>query len=264
MKVERERRVVLKDLFDNLDYWVGLGLGETSRMRIKLAYHDRIANAVECIKKLEMSLALKAEYYEKLLTYNQQLRAKLQITGTPINNGVIYSRKEPRPDRNYLYRCEVCHQVAGLSDIKMAFSHQERHHPLEGTKAAPKISFMKKGVITYKKVPESQMLSCRHCPTTTFDSMALHLHSLLHKELVLFLCPWTHCTDIFGVPSKLKRHHFLDHEVVLSSEESCRVSLPTRVNLTRYLYLSGENVIYGPRVSLLPLDIIINNISQCR
>ena len=31
VKLERERRVVLKELFEDLDYWVGLGLDERSR-----------------------------------------------------------------------------------------------------------------------------------------------------------------------------------------------------------------------------------------
>ena len=31
VKLERERRVVLKELFEDLDYWVGLGLDESSR-----------------------------------------------------------------------------------------------------------------------------------------------------------------------------------------------------------------------------------------
>jgi len=236
VKLERERRVVLKELFDDLDYWVGLGLDVNSRRNYtNVAYHDKMINAVECIKKLEKSLALKAETYEKLMMYNRHLQAKLQLPVPALTHGQT---------RNYLYRCEVCSQVVGLRDIKMAFTHQERLHPQVGARQEKNKDhgFRKYRKVQAKSSESEVLLNCRHCQTTSFDSIALHLHSLLHKELVLFFCPWPRCTEIFGVPSKLKRHHFLDHEVVLRTEEHCKVNLSTRVNLTRkMLRMLGGN-----------------------
>ena len=166
---------------------------------MKTAYHDKILNAVGCIDKLERSLSSKAQTYEKLLIYNRQLKAKL---GT-----------EPvvRTDRNYIYRCEDCHRqglhVEGLRDVRSAFTHQDRHHPLVGAKTSTKVTRRTRqpNKVLAPKSESVHLLRCRHCPTTTFDSSVLQLHSLLHKDLVLFQCPWPQCAKLFGVPSKLKR-----------------------------------------------------------
>jgi len=242
VKLERERRVVLKELFEDLDYWVGLGLDERSRrQQVKYAYHDKILHAIGCIDKLERSLSSKAQVYERLLIYNRQLKTKLG-TGPVV-----------RTDRNYIYRCEECHRqgrhVEGLRDARTAFTHQDRHHPIVGAKTSKTStrSWLQVGRVTRQpsKAPSEDsvhLLKCRHCPTTTFDSSVLQVHSLLHKDLVLFQCPWPHCTQLFGVPSKLKRHHFLDHEMVLSSEENCLVNMRSRVNITRkMLRILGGN-----------------------
>ena len=168
---------------------------------MKSAYHDKILNAVGCIDKLERSLSSKAQIYERLLIYNRQLKTRLGA-------GPVV-----RTDRNYIYRCEECHRqgrhVEGLRDIRTAFTHQDRHHLIVGAKTS---SSAKVGRVTSQPTKvralsddSVHLLKCRHCPTATFDSSVLQLHSLLHKDLVLFQCPFPHCSQLFGVPSKLKR-----------------------------------------------------------
>ena len=225
---------------------------------MKYAYHDKILHAVGCIDKLERSLSSKAQVYERLLIYNRQLKTKLG-TGPVV-----------RTDRNYIYRCEDCHSqgrhVEGLRDVRTAFTHQDRHHPIVGAKTSKTStrSWLQVGRETRQpsKAPSEDsvhLLKCRHCQTTTFDSSVLQVHSLLHKDLVLFQCPWPQCTQLFGVPSKLKRsvsmvqnslqfrnasincrHHFLDHEMVLSSEEDCLVNMRSRVNITRLVSVRAQ------------------------
>lgn len=229
--------MVLKELFEDLDYWVTLGLDERSRsQQVKSAYHDKILNAIGCIDKLERSLSSKAQIYERLLIYNRQLKTRLG-TG-PVE----------RTDRNYIYRCEDCHRqgrhVEGLRDVRTAFIHQDRQHPVVGVKTSTKVGRVTRQPSKVRTLSDDSvhLLKCRHCPTTTFDSSVLQLHSLLHKDLVLFQCPWPQCSELFGVPSKLKRHHFLDHEMVLSSEEDCMVNMRSRVNITRkMLRILGGN-----------------------
>ena len=63
VKLERERRVVLKELFDDLSYWTALGQEVQPQRLRKRPYHDKISNAKECIQKLESSLACKADTY---------------------------------------------------------------------------------------------------------------------------------------------------------------------------------------------------------
>ena len=168
---------------------------------MKASYQEKIMNAAECIDKLERSLSSKAQTYERLLIYNRQLLTRLSA-------GPVV-----RTDRNYIYRCEECHQqgihVEGLRDAKTAFTHQDRYHPLAGAQTPSKVE----RVVNFKVPSRARamsndrvhLLKCRHCQTTTFDSSVLQLHSLLHKDLVLFQCSWPNCSQLFGVPSKLKR-----------------------------------------------------------
>ena len=97
----------------------------------KSSYQEKILNAVDCIDKLERSLASKAQTYERLLIYNRQLKTRLG--GGPV----------VRTDRHYIYRCEECHKhgrhVEGLRDVRTAFIHQDRHHPLVGAQTSAKV-----------------------------------------------------------------------------------------------------------------------------
>ena len=162
---------------------------------MKASYHDKILNAVECIGKLERSLSSKAQTYERLLIYNRQLSARLGA-------GPVVRR-----DRHFIYRCEQCSQqgrhVEGLRDVRTAFTHQDKYHPVVAVKTFSKATRLPRArAVSHDRVP---LLKCRLCPTTTFDSSVLQLHSLLHKDLVLFQCSWPNCSQLFGVPSKLKR-----------------------------------------------------------
>ena len=159
-----------------------------SSLQVKASYHDKILNAVECIDKLERSLSSKAQTYERLLIYNRQLRTRLGA-------GPVV-----RTDRHFIYQCEQCSHVEGLRDVRTAFTHQDRHHPLVGARTSNKVVRLPRAL-----VDRVQLLKCRHCETTTGDSSVLQIHSLLHKDLVLFQCSWPNCTQLFGVPSKLKR-----------------------------------------------------------
>ena len=176
-------------------------------------------------------MALKAEKYERLLKYHQHLKSKLRIPSIRLTP----SPGQCRLTRNFLYRCEECDQLAGLTDIQKAFTHLVIRHPVAGAKVLPRRGpFYSSHRVRRPPAVGPGALTCRYCPTISSDTIALHIHSLLHKELILFLCPFHGCTQLFGVPSKLKRHYFLDHEIVLATEEHCVVSLDTRVNLTRW------------------------------
>ena len=168
-----------------------------SRLQEKYAYHEKIMHAIDCINKLERSLSSKAQVYERLLIYNRQLKTKLG-TGPVV-----------RTDRNYIYRCEDCHRqgrhVEGLRDARTAFTHQDRYHPILGAKLSTKVGRVARQPSKAPSNDSLHLLKCRHCQTSTFDSSVLQLHSLLHKDLVLFQCPWPQCNQLFGVPSKLKR-----------------------------------------------------------
>ena len=186
-----------------------------------------MSNAVECIKKLERMLDLKAETYKKLLRQNRLLLSRL----TSALPGACIAG----PGQSGLYRCEFCERVAGLTDIRAAFKHQQEFHPHAGPKrvlSVPPPTPLLRGQTPVKA--RSEMLTCRLCPTTSFDPIALKIHSLLHKDLVLFLCPYPKCSQVYGLPSKLKRHYFLDHEMVLATTDHCTVNLNNRINITRY------------------------------
>ena len=198
-----------------------------------------MSNAVECIKRLERTLDLKAETYKKLLRQNRLLLSRL--------TSVLPSACIAGPGQSGLYRCEVCQRVAGMTDIRTAFRHQEEfhppHHPHTGPRRVlpvPNLTPRLRGPTPVKA--RSEVMTCRLCPTTSFDPIALNIHSLLHKDLVLFLCPYPRCSQVYGLPSKLKRHYFLDHEMVLATTDHCRVNLNNRINITRYGLNTGEMV----------------------
>ena len=71
---------------------------------------------------------------------------------------------------------------------------------------------------------------CRECPTVCLDSLLLQVHKFLHQDLTYFFC--SECDNIFGLPSKLKRHYFLSHEKILTSELDHVLDLERRIEIT--------------------------------
>ena len=254
---ERGRRQELKEHYDNLYYWVNLG--KTDNIDYKQSYHDRMISAIECIKEMEKEVIEKEEEYEKLWHVNNELSIKLMELSpdTPF---------QPKKDQ-FLYPCESPHCRKIFKSVKPAFVHQQCNHadvdkePIVPTYMKMKVDDSKhdkeksiakeiaavkeKRILSYeKKTLSSFVLKCRHCSTITNDKTVLHLHSLLHKQLTYFKCPHELCSRLFGVPSKLKTHHFLVHESVLSSEDECVLSQEARVDLTNtiiaYLSFTGK------------------------
>ena len=194
-------------------------------------------DAIRCIEGLENSLEEKEKIYSLLLSKNIQLRQKLGS----LKGAEIMSTKD-----HLLYRCDQCPAVQ--TNFKTAFSHESvAHGQSEGVGLLSPSSTGRGGRTDGKRrksvperrksVPElpvrTEEFRCRQCLTTAQDKTLLHFHSLLHKELIYFQCPWPRCELVFGVPSKLKTHHFLSHDMVLAAEEKCTIDINARVLLTR-------------------------------
>ena len=197
-----------------------------------VSYNERMNDAIRCIEGLESSLEEKEKIYSLLLSKNIQLRQKLGS----LKGAEIMSTKD-----HLLYRCDQCPAVQ--TNFKTAFSHESLAHGQSEAVGLLSSSSTGRGGRPdgkrKKSVPElpvrNEEFRCRQCLTTAQDKTLLHLHSLLHKELIYFQCPWPRCELVFGVPSKLKTHHFLSHDMVLAAEEKCTIDINARVLLTRYL-----------------------------
>ena len=74
-----------------------------------------------------------------------------------------------------------------------------------------------------------------HYPPTTPlpPPVSLHIHSLLHQDLILFLCPVPGCAKLFGAPSKMKQHYLQQHGTLLCTESQLVLNCKARVILTR-------------------------------
>merc|ERR1719480_632303 len=143
-----------------------------------------------------------------------------------------------------LYRCDQCPAVQ--TNFRTAFSHESVAHgqseavgmisPVTGRGSTPHERWKRQLRRSESDTPVgTEEYRCRQCLTTAQDKTLLHLHSLLHKDLIYFQCPWPRCELVFGVPSKLKTHHFLSHEMVLAAEEKCTIDINARVLLTSHL-----------------------------
>jgi len=201
-----------------------------------VSYNERMNDAIKCIEGLENSLEEKEKIYSLLLSKNIQLRQKL---GSLKGAEIMCTKK------HLLYRCDQCPAVQ--TNFKTAFSHESIAHGQSEAVGLLSPSSTGRGGRTdgrwrresKKILPEPPVIveeyRCRHCLTTAQDKTLLHLHSLLHKELIYFQCPWPRCELVFGVPSKLKTHHFLSHDMVLAAEEKCTIDINARVLITSNL-----------------------------
>ena len=198
-----------------------------------VSYNERMNDAIKCIEGLENSLEEKEKIYSLLLSKNIQLRQKLgSLKGAEIMN----------TKDSLLYRCDQCPAVQ--TNFRTAFSHESVAHgqseavgmisSVTGRGSTPHERWKRQLRRSESDTPVgTEEYRCRQCLTTAQDKTLLHLHSLLHKDLIYFQCPWPRCELVFGVPSKLKTHHFLSHEMVLAAEEKCTIDINARVLLTR-------------------------------
>ena len=184
--------------------------------------------ALKCIQNLENAINAKEIIYKQQMGKNTKLRTELSSkSGKPMT-----IEDMPRP-LHTLYTCDACGFVP--SSIRSAFSHQDLcikkyRSDLEASTKIRTISTWGRGGTDCGQ----KLLRCRHCAAETADQTLLHLHSLLHRELTYFQCPWPRCQMVFGLPSKLKTHHFLCHEMVLAAEEKCVINMELRVEITRF------------------------------
>ena len=219
----------------NMEFYIYRAISWKPRPdRQVVSYNERMNDAIKCIEGLENSLEEKEKIYSLLLSKNIQLRQKLgSLKGAEIMN----------TKDSLLYRCDHCPAVQ--TNFKTAFSHESVAHGQSEAVGILSPSSTGRGGRTdvrwRRELRRSQSdtpvgteeYRCRQCLTTAQDKTLLHLHSLLHKELVYFQCPWPRCELVFGVPSKLKTHHFLSHDMVLAAEEKCTIDINARVLLTR-------------------------------
>merc|ERR1719369_1344711 len=56
---------------------------------------------------------------------------------------------------------------------------------------------------------EVTVVKCQECPMVCLDMDVLRVHKFLHQDLTYLQCPA--CSLVFGPPSQLKRHVFLQH-----------------------------------------------------
>ena len=188
----------------------------TTRKRIP---NTKIINsAVSCIGKLEKSLEVQNQIYQALLIGNRRLRDKLREM-----NQLRSDLAAPRP---FLFHCEECDPPIEQKDSKAAFLHLTECHPVESTEdqdpPAQKVT-----------KTENVRVKCEECGSSFPDPVSFQIHSLLHQDLVLFLCPVPRCGQLFGAPSKVKQHYLVTHGTLLSTENQLVLNSKARLILTR-------------------------------
>ena len=188
----------------------------TTRKRVP---NTKIINsAVICIGKLEKSLEVQNQIYQALLIGNRRLRDKLREM-----NQLGSDLTAPRP---FLFHCEDCDPPLEQKDSKTAFLHLTECHPAESTEDGhPPLQEVKE--------PENVRIKCEECGSSFPDPVSFHIHSLLHQDLVLFLCPVQRCGQLFGAPSKVKQHYLETHGTLLSRENQLVLNCKARLILTR-------------------------------
>ena len=195
---------------------------KTTRKRIP---NTRIINAaVICIRKLEKSLHVQNRIYESLISGNKILKEKLaEMKQTE------YSGIQGRPS---LFHCDMCRPAINLKGPKEYFLHHMESHPDAETKQTPAVKMQNKKAVDLR-TPDPLYCRCNKSHLNPSDSLGLQIHNLLHQDLILFHCPVFKCDKLFGVPSNLKRHYFLDHGTVLPSAEKHIIDYSARVRITR-------------------------------
>ena len=90
---------------------------------------------------------------------------------------------------------------------------------------------------TFKTATKGQpklvtVVKCQDCPTVCLDMDILRLHKFLHLNLIYLKCAV--CGFVFGTPSALKRHMFMQHGTLLqpTNLEDSVLAMEERVALT--------------------------------
>jgi len=260
VELERERRREMTELYDDLKENILACKNYDAMSMTNMPYHERMNAAIECIQDLEAEIQEQENTYNLLIAKNTELQHRMfELCDTA-------ALDEPK----MLYRCNVCH--VQQSNIRASFLHHYfKEHKMEA-ESDTSSSYLKRKMQAPSKLSESKPTTnplsvnqqfsknrwvklqnvsssgsvyvpedtsgrhmCLYCSVSFMDKTVLHIHSLLHKNLMYFQCPWPKCQLVFGLPSKLKTHHFLSHEIVLAAEEKCVLSPRSKVVLTRQI-----------------------------
>ena len=140
----------------------------------------------------------------------------------------------PAP-RASLFQCEECDPTIELKDSHAAFLHFTECHLVESREDQESPSPPQDVRETEESPPptEDVPVRCEECGGSFPDSLTFHIHSLLHQDLVLFLCPVPRCNQLFGAPSKVKQHYLQHHGTLLATENQLVLNGKARVILTR-------------------------------
>jgi len=225
VELERERRKGLTQLFDELDYWVELerkndpAYQEAKLTRFnKPPYYERNNAAIKCIKDLECSLKENEQILKDLQVQNDELRKIIRLLNESESEPFESSVKSP-------YNCEDC--KISFPSIEDAFTHESnmqfRHKKTSNVSSSKKVE-------STNSNSQLSVYKCKDCPTVCLDRMVLQVHKLLHQELTYFYC--SQCEFVFGLPSKLKKHFFLEHGGILNNDLEQVLDTESRVEVT--------------------------------
>ena len=123
------------------------------------------------------------------------------------------------------YTCDKCN--ISFRTVQDEFSHEsnmnhKQHHA--GTGEGNMLVTAKNGI------DRLNAYKCKDCPAVCLDTLVLQVHQFLHQDLTYFFC--SECDYVFGLPSKLKRHYFLTHDKILSSEHENILDTQRRAEIT--------------------------------
>jgi len=232
-----------------------------------MPYHERMNAAIECIQDLEEEIEEQEKTYRSLVAKNTELQHRMfELCDTAaVDEPKILYRcnmcpKKPSNIRDaFLHHNYEEHKMQCELDKQLVPSMFKHRNPAPSPKSVMSVMkpFTKNRVVLKVSPSRSGSVNddtrqsrvnpatipasssgrhfCLQCSISFIDKTALHLHSLLHKNLMYFQCPWPKCQLVFGLPSKLKTHHFLCHEIVLAAEEKCVLSSKSKVALTRQI-----------------------------
>ena len=140
-----------------------------------------------------------------------------KANSTEVQNHSLQSHKP--------YTCDKCN--ISFRTVQDAFSHEsimnhKQHHV--GTGEGNMSVTAKNGI------DRLNAYKCKDCPAVCLDTLVLQVHQFLHQDLTYFFC--SECDYVFGLPSKLKRHYFLTHDKILSSEHENILDTQRRAEIT--------------------------------
>ena len=141
-----------------------------------------------------------------------------KANSTEVQNHSLQSHKP-------FYTCDKCN--ISFRTVHDAFSHEsnmnhKQHHA--GTGEGNMLVTAKNGI------DRLNAYKCKDCPAVCLDTLVLQVHQFLHQDLTYFFC--SECDYVFGLPSKLKRHYFLTHDKILSSEHENILDTQRRAEIT--------------------------------